>query len=492
MSTLAITSGHVVDPANGIDRVADVVVRDGRIVGVDVPVPADARIVDASGSYVSPGWIDGHTHVFGDIGLDDPDSAGVLAGVTTVVDAGSSGTLTIDELMVRSARGRTDVRAVLYLDRRGIADTATIPTRVEDLPGVPVGELRRAARRHGERIVAVKTGIYADLGRAWTSLALATAELVGLPLFVHIGNFSTHTSSDVDLMRDLLRRLRRGDVLTHCYTAQPGNLLDEDGELLPEALDAAARGVVFDLGHSGAGFDPRVARTALAAGLRPTTVSSDVAVINVRQRVRSLAHVMGRVAALGVELPELVRSVTLAPARTYGLPGGHLSPGAPADLTLFDVDPSATGDGDGDGEAERFTVRTTVRMGEVIAPDPGAAAASRNIRFRILDAPAEPMVRDVGVARLLDRLADCLDDVPADGEVLQAIVVHLAAQEVQPLDVASTAVRRAFADRTSGNPPGWLLAELRGQRGTSWVVDRLRAAAVLATPEPDLRRAAAS
>jgi len=480
MAALVIRSGHVVDPANGVDRIADVVVADGRVLGLDVAVPPGARVLDAAGAHVTPGWIDGHTHVFGDIGLDDPDSAGVLAGVTTLVDAGSSGSATIDEFMVRTARGRTDVRAVLYLDRRGIADTATIPTRVTELPAVPVGELRRAVERHGERIVAVKTGIYADLGTAWTSLALATAELVGRPLFVHIGNFSTHTTEDVALMRDLLRRLRPGDVLTHCYTAQPGNLLDEHGALLPEALAAAGRGVVFDLGHSGAGFDPDVARVALAAGLRPTTVSSDIAVINVRQRVRSLAHVLGRVAELGLELPELVRSITTAPASVYGLPGGHLSPGAPADVTVFDVDPAPAADG------ERFTVRATVRRGEIVLPEPGAAAATANIRFRVLDAPAPPLHRDAGTARLLDRLADCLEDLPADGEVLQAVVAHLATEELVPVDRAATAVRRAFADRISGNPPGWLLAELRTARGTRWVVERLRAAAVVATPEPDL------
>ena len=484
MTALVLTGGHVLDPANGVDRVADVVIADGVVVGLDVAVPPGARVLDVSGSHVTPGWIDGHTHVFGDIGLDDPDSAGVLAGVTTVVDAGSSGSMTIDEFMARSARCRTDVRAVLYLDRRGIADTATIPTRVEDLPAVPVGELRAAARRHGERVVAVKTGIYADLGTAWISMALASAELVGLPLFVHIGNFSTHTTSDVELMRDLLRRLRPGDVLTHCYTAAPGNLLDERGALLDEALEAAERGVVFDLGHSGAGFDPEVARVALAAGLRPTTVSSDIAVINVRHRVRSLAHVMGRVAELGISVPELIEMVTRAPAAVYGLPGGRLTPGAPADLTVVDID------ADADADAERFTVRATVRRGDVVLPEPDAAAAPANIRFRVLETPSTAQLRDAAAARLLDRLADCLEDVPADGEVLQAIVAHLAIQEQLAVDAAATTVRRAFADRSSGNPPGWLLAELRVERGTAWVVDRLRVAAVAVTPDPDLRRAA--
>ncbi|CAN5419874.1 hypothetical protein BH10ACT3_BH10ACT3_03480 [soil metagenome] len=491
MSSLVLRSGHVIDPVNGVDRIADVVIDDGRVLGVDVDAPAVAETVDVSGSYVSPGWIDAHTHVYGDIGLDDPDTAGVLAGVTTVIDAGSSGSLTVDEFMVRTARCRTDVRAVLYLDRRGIADTANIPTRVQDIPSVPIGELRHAIDTHGMRIVAVKTGIYADLGVAWIRLAMAAAELVGRPLYVHIGNFNTHTSSDVDMMRELLDTLRPGDVVTHCYTAQPGNLLDTAGQLLPEALDASARGVVFDLGHSGAGFEIDVARTALAAGLAPTTVSSDVAVINVRQRVKNLAHVMGKVWSLGFSLPELVDMVTAAPARVFGLPGGDLSPGRPADLTVFDIGAEPSQFVDGDGETYvgpgALSVVATVRAGRLIGAQPTAVLAGNNIRFHVLDAPGSPRPRwddivavEPDATALLERLARCQADVPADGEVLQLVVMHLADELALPIDVASTVVRRVFADRDSGNPPGWLLAEQRERRGTEWVVQRINASAVAA------------
>lgn len=487
MPALVLRGGHVVDPLHGVDRVADVVVQDGRVLGLDVEVPDGATVLDARGCHVSPGWIDTHTHVFGDIGLDDPDTAGVLAGVTTLFDAGSSGSLTVDELLVRAARCRTDVRSVVYLDRRGIADTATIPTSVEDIPVVPIGELRRAVDAHGDRIVAVKTGIYADLGVGWVRLARAAAELIGRPLYVHIGNFSTHTTSDVDLMRELLDSLRPGDVVTHCYTAQPGNLLDERGALLPEALAAQGRGVVFDLGHSGAGFDIDVARTALAAGLAPETVSSDVAVINVRQRVKSLAHVMGKVWSLGFTLPELLTMVTAAPARVYGLPSGHLGAGAPADLTVFEVGPPATYH---DGDHEEYTgpgtllPRWTVRLGQVVEARPEAVLAGGNIRFQVLDPPGaaqHPTTPDerVRLAELLDRLARCQADLPPDGEVVQLVLLHLAQELDLSVDVASTAVRRTFADRDSGNPPGWLLAEQRVRRGTPHVVDRLRAAAAL-------------
>lgn len=466
MTALVIRGGRLVDPARRLDHAADVLVQHGRVVavGAGLATPPGATVIDAAGACVSPGWVDSHTHVYGDIGLDDPDTAGVLAGVTTVVDAGSSGSATVDELLDRATRCRTDVRAILYLDRRGIADTATIPTRVADIPAVPIGDLRRAVERHGDRIVAVKTGVYADLGRAWGALAVAAAELVGRPLFVHVGNFQTHAGADLAIIADLLDQLRPGDVVTHCYTAQPGGLIDERGDVLPQALAAAARGVAFDVGHSGAGYDEDVARRALAQGLRPTTVSSDIAVINVRQRVQSLAHVLGRVGRLGFSIAELVSMVTDRPRTLYGLPVVHLAAGYPADLTIF----AAT-----DGE---LAVRWTLKDGNPIAADVEAAKASRNIRFQLLDPPAATRADDVAGSALLAELARLLPALPLDGEVLQSVVKHVATGLGLGPAAAGAVLRRAFADRTSGNPPGWLLAEHSARLGVDDVADRLAAA----------------
>ena len=483
-----LRGGRVVDPAAGTDRIGDLVLDRGVVVGLGAPVPPGAEVLDARRAIVCPGWVDSHTHVFGDIGLDDPDTAGVLAGVTTLVDAGSSGSLTLDELLGRSARCRTDVYAIAYLDRRGIADTATIPTRVADIPAVPVGELRRAVDRHGDRIVAVKTGVYADLGLAWPRLALAVADLVGRPAYFHIGNFRTHRSADPALMAAFLDLLRPGDVVTHCYTAQPGGLCDRDGRVLPSALAAQARGVVFDVGHSGAGFDVEVARRLLDAGLRPATVSSDIAVINVRQRVRSLAHVLAKVWALGFALPDLLAMVTANPCRALGLPGGTFAPGAPADVTVVDVVPGPVTFDDGPERRYQgpgaFRVRATVKGGRVVAPDPGAVLDPANIRFHLLEPPAATRAGDGPGARLLERLAALLPDLPLDGEVVQAVVAHLAGRLGLAPERAGTVVRRAFADRASGNPPGWLLAEHAQRDGVDVVAARLVAAAARASAPP--------
>jgi hypothetical protein len=287
-------------------------------------------------------------------------------------------------------------------------------------------------------------------------------------------------------MRRFLRSLRPGDVVTHCFTAQPGGLLDEHGCVLPEAVDAHARGVALDLGHSGAGFDFTVARAAIDAGLVPTTVSSDVSVINVRQRVRNLAHVMGKVWALGFDLTEVIRMVTAAPCELYGIPGGALVAGAPADLTVFDVhaepieydDPAGhrvTGPG-------RFEVRTTVKRGVVHDADVGAVLAPDNIRARPVREPLR--AADADAATVLDGLARALPHLPLDGEVVHLTMLHLAREAGVSPARAARVVRRVFIERDNGNQAGWLVVEQCVRDGRRAVVERLAAAAMVSGLQP--------
>ena len=104
---LLLKGGHVIDPKNNINSVMDVAITAGKIFRVATNIPANTatRVVDVSGLYVSPGFIDMHVHVFA--GSEDPGFTGFginngfgsvipddfapRSGVTTVVDAGSSG-----------------------------------------------------------------------------------------------------------------------------------------------------------------------------------------------------------------------------------------------------------------------------------------------------------------------------------------------------------------------------------------------------------------
>src|SRR3954467_2102643 len=112
--------------------------------------------------------------------------------------------------------------------------------------------------------------------------AIAACEMAGTggKVMCHIGGVQTRA-----LMSEILDTLRAGDILTHSYSGAPNNAGDgtnivQDGKLLPAALAAKKRGVVFDVGHGGGSFDYTVAEAAIAQGAPPDTISSDIHVVS--------------------------------------------------------------------------------------------------------------------------------------------------------------------------------------------------------------------
>src|SRR5262245_9419894 len=99
---LLLKGGHVIDGKNKLTAVRDLAIKDGKIaaIGTNIPATQALKTVDVSGLYVTPGLIDIHVHVYagtgekgsyaGDLSVY-PDPFTYRNGVTTVVDAGSSG-----------------------------------------------------------------------------------------------------------------------------------------------------------------------------------------------------------------------------------------------------------------------------------------------------------------------------------------------------------------------------------------------------------------
>src|SRR3954468_6620535 len=98
-ASIVLKNARVIDPAQGMDRVTNVLVSDGKIAAVGDAGHPSAQQLDLAGAYVSPRWIDSHVHAYGSIGFSDLDSIGVCHGVTTMVDAGDAGIETLDEFM---------------------------------------------------------------------------------------------------------------------------------------------------------------------------------------------------------------------------------------------------------------------------------------------------------------------------------------------------------------------------------------------------------
>ncbi|WP_436527844.1 amidohydrolase family protein [Actinoplanes sp. HUAS TT8] len=318
--TLMTAAGPTVTEQPG-----DVGVRDGRIAAVGPGLPHDAhRVVDVSGRLVTPGLIDLHTHVGPGYWGIDPDPVAWHSGVTTWVDAGSAGAFTLDGLRRVAATSGVRVPALLNISAIGLAGRTG---ESRDLGNCDVPLAIDTIQANRELIRGVKVRIdretVGDNGVEPLRRGLAAAEACGVPVMVHIGT----TPPALDEVLDLLRP---GDIVTHCASgiAAP---------LGPAVHAAAGRGVRLDIGHGSGGFAFDVLEAQLAAGLRPSTISTDLHARSLYGPVFDLPTTMAKLLAAGLPLPEVIAAVTVQPARLLGLPGGTLDVGAPADIAIFDV-----------------------------------------------------------------------------------------------------------------------------------------------------------
>src|SRR5882757_6244379 len=156
----------------------------------------------------------------------------------------------------------------------------------------------------------------------------------------HIGGVENR-----QLMSQILDTLRPKDILTHCYSGAP-NLsndftnIDQDGKLLPAALDAKRRGVHFDVGHGGGSFDYTIAEAAIAQGAGPDTISSDIHVFSGNTPgMPYLTWVMSKFLNMGYSLEQVIAMTTQAPAKIINRQPklGTLQVGAPADVSILEL-----------------------------------------------------------------------------------------------------------------------------------------------------------
>ena len=132
----------------------------------------------------------------------------------------------------------------------------------------------------------------------------------------HIGGVET-----VALMSQILDTLRAGDILTHAYSGAPNNNnaftnIVQDGKLLPAALEAKRRGVIFDVGHGGGSYDFTVCEAAIQQGAGPDTISSDIHVFSGNTPgMPYLTWVMSKFLTFGFTLEQVVTMATTNPAK---------------------------------------------------------------------------------------------------------------------------------------------------------------------------------
>ncbi|ERK17391.1 Metallo-dependent hydrolase, subgroup B [Pantoea sp. AS-PWVM4] len=330
-------------------QLVDIAWQDGKIAALGSVSGQAAQERDLAGRYyLSAGWIDSHVHCYpkSPIYHDDADAIGVAQGVTTVVDAGSTGADDIDDFYQLTRQVTTDVRALINIARTGIVTQ----NELADMAQIDGEAVVQAIQRRPDFIVGLKarmsSSVVGENGIQPLIRAKAIQQAAGdLPLMVHIGN-------NPPMLEDIADLLTSGDIITHCYNGKPNRILTPQGELKAAVKNALARGVRLDIGHGSASFSFEVARQAIAQGILPDTISSDIYCRNrINGPVHSLAHVMSKFFSIGMTLPQVIDCVTRKAAEGLRLKNkGCLAVGYDADLTIFTVKEEARPFVDAEGE----------------------------------------------------------------------------------------------------------------------------------------------
>jgi dihydroorotase len=346
---LVIKGGDVLDPSQTLRGKRDIGIRFGMIEALEADIPAARaeRLLDVSGKLVTPGLVDLHSHVFpygSAIGIPADELVAHQCTTTCVSggDAGANNFAAFRRHIV--AQTRTRLYAFIH-----IANTGLTPFPVAELYNIDFAQVDACAKAIAENAdialgakVRMSENVIAKHGTEPLKRAIMACEKSGTngKMMVHIGGVETRK-----LMSDILDLLRPGDVLTHAFSGAP-NIAGEftnivqDGKLLPAALEAKKRGVIFDVGHGGGSYDFTVCEAAMQQGAGPDTISSDIHVFSGNTPgMPYLTWVMSKFLALGFSLEQVVAMATVAPAKVINrMPKlGTLQVGAPGDVAIMEL-----------------------------------------------------------------------------------------------------------------------------------------------------------
>ena len=346
---LLIKGGDVLDPSQSLRGRRDIGIRFGLVEAVepDIAEARALRVINASGKLVTPGLVDLHSHVYpygSAIGIPADESV-VNQCATTCVSAGDAGANNFAAFR-RFIVAQTRTRLYAFVH---IANVGLTPFPVAELYNIDFAQVDACAKTIGENAdialgakVRMSENIIAKHGTEPLKRAIMACEKsgTGAKVMCHIGGVETG-----ELMSQILDLLRRGDILTHAYSGFPNmagaftNIV-QDGKLLPAALAAKQRGVIFDVGHGGGSFDYTVAEVAIPGGCGPDTISSDLhAVSGNTPGMPYLPWVMSKFMGLGFTLEQVVAMATVNPAKIINRAPklGTLQVGAPGDVAIMEL-----------------------------------------------------------------------------------------------------------------------------------------------------------
>lgn len=339
---LLLTGGRVVDPSQDLDTIADVAFADGKVtaIGPNLAREGVTDIRDVSGKLVTPGLIDLHTHVYWggtSIGVDPTDYAR-RCGTTTMIDAGTAGAGNFAGFrahVIEPCEPR--ILAYLNVSFAGIfafSDTVMVGES-EDVRLLHPRACLHVANLNKDLLVGIKVRVGArasgSMGYAPLDIAIEVAEEADLPVMCHL-------DWPPPSRRDVVSRLRPGDVLTHCFRPFPAAPARGDGQVREEILEARERGVIFDIGHGMGSFGFATAEAMLEAGFMPDAISSDVHSLSILGPAYDQLVTLSKFLHLGMEVKDIIAASTSGPARAIRRPDlGTLKPGSIGDATVMEI-----------------------------------------------------------------------------------------------------------------------------------------------------------
>jgi len=393
---LLVKGGHVIDPKNRIDQVTDIAISNGHIarVAANIADSTARKVIDAKGLYVTPGLIDIHTHLYqryvlppdvpkvaGPVPSEgvDPDGFSFRSGVTTMVDAGSTGWREFPDFRDRIIN-KASTRVLAFLN---IVGTGMLTGREDDPAVMDAKAAAAMAKANPAIIVGFKSAHYAGTGWYSVDNAVAAGKMTNLPVMVDFGLITRERNIE----NLLLKKLRPGDIYTHCFSGHREEVL-ANGELNPAMPAGRKRGIIFDIGYGSASFYWYVAVPAYKAGFYPDSVSTDLHKENMNAAMQSIDNVMSELMNLGSSVADVVRMATWAPAREIKRPQlGNLDVGSEADIAVFRLEHGNIGFLDSAGASKPGTQRIvcdlTLRKGKVMWDRNGMAGEDwRNFHYK--------------------------------------------------------------------------------------------------------------
>jgi dihydroorotase len=364
---LLLTGGHVIDPANEIDGIRDVGIRNGRVarVATSIPAASAAKTVDVKGFYVVPGLVDIHSHQYGYSGALFPDDVALPAGTTTVVDAGGPGWKNFEDYREKILR-RAKTRVLTFINIVGLG----MGGNESDVADMDPQATAKTILENPDLIVGIKNAHFGGQGFVSVERAVEAGRLTNRPVILD-NNILSWTGRDT--RTKVLEKMRPGDLHTHFYNDRHVEILDrQTGKIQPFMYEARKRGVLFDLGHGGGSFLWTVADRAMRLGFPPDIISTDIHASSIMTTQSDMPNCMSKMLALGMELKEIVYRSTVTPAGAIKrFPDiGTLGEGKEADVAVLEIEEGVFAYHDAWEKKRMATQRIanllTIRAGEIV------------------------------------------------------------------------------------------------------------------------------